>query len=475
MKNCNFRIVSHAGLLLEMRPISLLFDPWLSGSCYWRSWWNYPPVRDELVAGLRPDFIVLTHIHWDHFHGPSLRKMDRTTPILVPHDHYERITKDLRTLKFTDVRELKHGHRVRLADDLHITSFQFFPFTDSAVVLEAGDVTLLNANDSKFVGLPLSQILRRHPKIDFLFRSHSSANDRLCYEIIDGAPVAADDLGRYSEAFCRFVRKVNPRYAIPFASNHCHLHRDVIHFNESVQTPVKVAEHFAAFKATHAEVQTELQIMVSGDSWSAEQGFEIAQQDYFENREAHLARYAEEMAPKLEETYRKEASAVLNMTLVQNKLKLFSDALPWFVRRRFRSQPVALVLTAGDRREVLSFDVSNGTVKPLEHFDDVTHPLQFQTSLEIFQHALRMRLLSHLTISKRVRYRVTQKTAGLMSLLGYCFQFYEYELFPLRGLFRWRLVDSYLRRWREVVLYARLSFDLMRGYKPAELELRYLD
>mgnify|MGYP006174579807 CR=1 FL=1 len=37
----------------------LLFtDPWITGSCYWRSWWlqNYP--SDELLSELKPDAVV---------------------------------------------------------------------------------------------------------------------------------------------------------------------------------------------------------------------------------------------------------------------------------------------------------------------------------------------------------------------------------------------------------------------------------
>ena len=60
-----FQILSHAGLLVQGSGKTLLFDPWLVGSTYWRSWWNYPPVERSLVDSLRPDFIYLTHIHWD--------------------------------------------------------------------------------------------------------------------------------------------------------------------------------------------------------------------------------------------------------------------------------------------------------------------------------------------------------------------------------------------------------------------------
>lgn len=67
-----FQIVSHAGLLVCGGDIQLVCDPWIVGSTYWRSWWNDPPVRRELIDSLKPDFIYLTSVHWDHFQGPSL-------------------------------------------------------------------------------------------------------------------------------------------------------------------------------------------------------------------------------------------------------------------------------------------------------------------------------------------------------------------------------------------------------------------
>jgi UDP-MurNAc hydroxylase len=61
--------VGHAGLLVrddQGTPV-LFTDPWISGSCYWRSWWlqNYP--APELVAELqRSRYCVITHEHPDH-------------------------------------------------------------------------------------------------------------------------------------------------------------------------------------------------------------------------------------------------------------------------------------------------------------------------------------------------------------------------------------------------------------------------
>ena len=81
----------------------LLTDPWLAGSCYWRSWWNYPPVDPEIFEDLAPDAIYLTHIHWDHFHGPSLKKFDRDTKIIIPYDRSARLKRDLNSIRFGPV------------------------------------------------------------------------------------------------------------------------------------------------------------------------------------------------------------------------------------------------------------------------------------------------------------------------------------------------------------------------------------
>lgn len=90
-----FRILSHACLEVSTPDTTLLTDPWVVGSAYWRSWWNYPPIPDGLVDTLKPDFIYLTHLHWDHFHGVSLKKLGLDRHILVPRLPDRRLIGDL--------------------------------------------------------------------------------------------------------------------------------------------------------------------------------------------------------------------------------------------------------------------------------------------------------------------------------------------------------------------------------------------
>lgn len=103
------------GLQVQAGGVELLCDPWVLGSCYWRSWWNYPPPPDDVRTSLAPNFIYLTHLHWDHFQGPSLRLFPKDTRFIVPYCRYDRIKRDLNAMGFASVTELRHGERLELA------------------------------------------------------------------------------------------------------------------------------------------------------------------------------------------------------------------------------------------------------------------------------------------------------------------------------------------------------------------------
>ncbi len=275
-----FTILSHAGLNAAHDGVSVVVDPWLAGSCYWRSWWNFPEPDPAVIEGLKPDFIYLTHLHWDHFHGPSLRRFDRGTPILVPKLLTRRMVDDLEWLGFTDVREIPHGGAVKLGPDFTLHSFQFGPGADSAVVLVGGGTTLLNVNDCKFFGLPLRALLKRFPRPDFVFRSHSSASAiPYCIEDYEKNFPALRTQADYEEEFARFAIYCGARHAVPFASNHCFLHRDTVRFNRMAVSPQAAADRCDAL-AAEAGAQTRAVVMPPGSAWSEEEGFRLAHFDY---------------------------------------------------------------------------------------------------------------------------------------------------------------------------------------------------
>ena len=453
------QILSHAGMAVTSSAGSqLLCDPWLIGSTYWRSWWNYPPVADELIASLKPDAIYLTHIHWDHFAGPSLRLFDPDIPIIIPKEPAGRIARDLRQMKLNNIIELNHGESFTVGD-IKLTSYQFSVFADSAIVIEADDKVVFNANDAKFMGGPMDQVLHNHPHMDFVLRSHSSANSRICYEVTDDPYVEVDDRERYIQNFAEFVQATGATHAIPFASNHCHLHKDVVDYNRYAISQQEVADYFVK----HDITDPELHVMISGDYYDSEEGFVIPENDWFSRRDEHIAEYAEQVSDKLEKTYAKEAKAKVSMKRTQKYFDDVFKAMPWFMRRMFRDDKVLFVLTAGDTQELVEVDLFRKQVALIDAYTDELNPFQIHIATALFNHCIIADLFSHLAISKRVKYRMPKRLWKKARLLAYFFNFYEYDMLPLRVIKPGRFIGGWLRRWREVLLYAHILFDALMG------------
>ncbi len=434
---------------------------WIIGSTYWRSWWNYPPPAKELIDALAPNYIYLTHIHWDHFQGPSLRKLGKETPVIIPRGPFDRMRRDLLDMGFKNIIELKHGETFAIADDFKLTSYHFSPFLDSAVVIEAEGVTMLNSNDAKLLGAPLDQVLARHPKIDFVFRSHSSANARLCFDVVDAPGAPIDDMEGYLRSFAKFTQRTGARYAVPFASNHCFLHKDTYAFNDTVQTPLIVETYFR----DHGITSPELKVMVSGDAWSSESGFAITDnaERYFSDRPAMLDRYRNEKKDKLEKFYALESRSRIKKADVEKYVAKLWDAVPKLARRYFKGHPVTFVLT-GDKRYVFEIDFHSGAVVERdEPRDTADGPLELHTSAFIMRQCMALDLFSHLSISKRVRYRVSKRTKRYIETLNLLFNLYEYDWLPVKRPLNAETVRALAGRWREGFVMVQLLRDVAVG------------
>jgi UDP-MurNAc hydroxylase len=467
-----FTILSHAGLLVEHAGTRLVCDPWLLGSCYWRSWWNFPEPDPEFIADLRADYIYLTHLHWDHFHGPSLRRLFHpATRVLIPKVLTRRMVEDLRYLGFNSITEIAHGGRVVLGEDFSLRSYQFGLGVDSGVVMSGGGVNLFNCNDAKFFGLPLRQILRDTPRIDFIFRSHSSAAPiPYCvenYERVLPHSAAQTDA---AEQFARCALHVGARYAIPFASNHCFLHRETLRFNHTATTPEDVRRHYRELAAS-AGVQSECVVMPPGSSWSDTAGFEVRPFDFAARPqyiEAMLARHA----LALESCYRQEDAARADFASFQAFFRGLLRALPPLLGRRLLAPIVFRTRDAGGEYHWL-IDPRRGEVETTSPSAAAGCPV-----LEVHPAVLRdcaaKRMFSVWSASKRVRITLPHAAAvaGVHRWLT-VLDLYELDMLPLTRNLCARSLALRARRWREPVELARLAVRRLLGRKPLSIAVLY--
>src|SRR3954470_22969414 len=92
----------HAMWLVEAGEVRVLFDPLIDG-LHHGGVFEVEPRRVIDVAALRPDFIVVSHQHNDHFDIPSLARLAQLDPDAVILTADELVTHAARTLGFRTV------------------------------------------------------------------------------------------------------------------------------------------------------------------------------------------------------------------------------------------------------------------------------------------------------------------------------------------------------------------------------------
>ena len=142
------RVHSHACVELEFLNTTVIFDPWLEGPAYHGSWHLFP--KPVVKANeLKPDAIVITHPHPDHFHLDTLREMDRDTPIYFPKFPSGIIEANLSSMNFRNQFATLFGEEVVINSEVKMQFLQPQTFwEDSSVLVKAGSWTWLNQNDA---------------------------------------------------------------------------------------------------------------------------------------------------------------------------------------------------------------------------------------------------------------------------------------------------------------------------------------
>lgn len=461
----NFKILSHACLLVRTANASIVIDPWLLGSCYWRSWWNFPEPSFDEAELANVDAVVISHIHWDHWHGPTLKKLFRGKRVYIPDEPGMRSGDDLHAIGFKDVVRVPHAETLRIKD-IAITMYQFGLFlNDAAIVVEADGVKLLDANDAKVAGWALDDILSRHGRFDFALRSHSSANPRICFGIDGEASFAHDDRDHYFRSFKAFMDRVKPRHAVPFASNHCHLHDDVYALNTYISNPLQLQQFVRELPGPPTWA---LEVMLPGSEWSKESGFRLRDEQCFRDLPGELARYRERVAPKLE-AYREVENRVNVSESIRERFVALLRSSGTVGRRDGRFAVTAF--WPDGREDTWTVDLRSGAFDQAEPMSRPVPGLPvIRMPAVVFRDAVIKNMFHHAGISKRCRY-VASNEADLETLrwVQARLERSEHGVAPFTLPMARRLAAAYLRRWRELFVYAQAAWLIKVRRKPVYL------
>jgi UDP-MurNAc hydroxylase len=455
-------------MLVRRGTTSVIVDPWLVGSCYWRSWWNFPQahVNEDDLADV--GFVVLSHIHWDHWHGATIKKYLKDKVFILPDETGLRSERDLRAIGVNRIIRAKHGQRIHLGNGVDVVCYLFgFHLNDAAIVVTTPEAKLLNVNDAKIAGRPLRHLVDRHGPFDFAFRSHSSANARVCFRIADEPDQQQDDGLHYARSFKLFMDAVQPRYAVPFASNHCHLHQDTFHYNSIVTNPLRLREQLDAFGGLN---HSELKVMVPGSAWSSSTGFMLGPEDVFRDVDQSLEAYRQSLQPTLDAYYAKEEAVQINDRLFARFFTLL-DRTPFWHRYKLRNFKAVFEFSyPSGRTQHYLIEPFRKNATPISASAADGAPIRMRFPAIVLRDSVYLNMFTHALISKRCLFTASSQTAmaSIHQFLAVLIKA-ELELYPLSRAYLTRWALTYIARWRELTVYVDAGWRVFVQRKPGYL------
>jgi UDP-MurNAc hydroxylase len=449
-----FTVIGHACLRIETSGPTILVDPWLFGSCYWRSWWHFPAEADPTPELLSPDVVYLTHHHFDHFHYPSMRRVGKDAEVLCARFGVDVMGGEVRELGFRKVTELPHGEVRELAPGVRVASYQY-GFDDTAFVVADGDTVLADLNDCKIRGRALRQITRDFGSVTFMLKTHSWAQSYPhLYEAEDPEDLTLLKRQTYLDEFIDSARTLKPAYAVPFANMVAFLHPESWPMNAEMITPDEVQE---AFDAAPGLEGTELVAMSPGDSWSDEGGFEMSGTPWWADRLTRMEKMAAAIAPKLAETAAAEAEATLDWPTFQSYLEGFLRGVPRPALRVLLKRPIVFHVADDDE----PYWVVDGRRRKV--WRQATPPADranlIQVAPAVLADAIEKRILHF--VHGGMRIRVSLRPGGVNEDLAFwgLLMIWEIGYLPARHLATPRFLNAAWRRRRE----ALDSLGILRG------------
>jgi UDP-MurNAc hydroxylase len=456
-----FRIVSHACLEVSARRKRLVIDPWLNEPTYWASWWHCPPPRFEADI-FDADYVYVTHWHFDHFDPKTLKQFSENTTIVVPKFPISGLPSQLAELGRSRVIELAHGKSIELGDGFRLTSYQVSFQDDSIAVVQADGAVIVDLNDAKPLPSLWRTLAARYPKVDFMLRSHSPAwSYPTRYTFEDPADRLPVDSNTYMQAFVSAAQLLRPRYAVPFASGICHLHRDVRDENRFMVTAPQMKAYFEA--RAHRIPETTLVVMPVGSRWSSESDFELSDSVVNDVVAYAEARAAAESA-RLEKIYRSEETKQLAFEDFARYFNRFFRATRWLRPMLKRARWVFTI--DNPQREFWCVDFGRQTIARSSEMPPAWDSV-IAVSPAVLSAALRNNVFTNIDISKRWRVRINKNSAMRHFVVTNLLLLYEADYLSLRHLLSWRFVTGYLRRLPEALDYVRMALKTAREGKES--------
>ena len=207
--------------------IDILCDPWFTTPIYYGSWYQYPELKNPLKNLGNCDYIYISHIHPDHYDPIFLKKyIDRygKKKIIIqkrePNFLLKKMIRDGFSPIETEVIENEYfSINIFPIEPNHKTEI------DSAMLVKAGNYSVVNMNDCNYSEIQLNNILRcASYDIDIALMNYTPASSYpQCYLFnetqMNSHKLKIQEI--YYNKFEKMRQKLSPKISIPFAGQYC--------------------------------------------------------------------------------------------------------------------------------------------------------------------------------------------------------------------------------------------------------------
>ena len=224
--------LNHASVIIKSGELSLLCDPWFSGTAFAGGWGLQYDNPDALQKARSCSHLWISHFHGDHLHLQTLKQLAALSPQIkaLANDSVNfRISEALQHAGFKNIVPLYERRKLSLTSNMRLTRYPTAGI-DNMLLIETPEARILNYNDCHLPIGALKLFMSRIGKVDILLNNFNHA-----IKFLDNPRKSDEEIqGQLKTNYKKVLDAINPRWAIPFASAHYYRTRDTQWQNESL-------------------------------------------------------------------------------------------------------------------------------------------------------------------------------------------------------------------------------------------------
>ena len=164
--------VTQACVLIEIKDIKILTDPWLVGPCWAGNLWHYPPPKRTPESFTGIDFLYLSHAHEDHFQIESLNRLPaeiKDTKVIISDFDKPYFERAIRGLGFKNVKVMQHDESTTLIQGVTLDMIRNDIGDDDSSIVIKGDGSTVFFQTDNLMSLDEAKRLGNKYDVDLLF------------------------------------------------------------------------------------------------------------------------------------------------------------------------------------------------------------------------------------------------------------------------------------------------------------------